>query len=295
MFDDRILQVGIEINGVLQVYEGLYIYASGQKYANELQNECDVKILNLPKEVRDQIITNASPWNDNVKKKRLIIRAGRASYGSAEIFSGDIVTATATQPPDIGLEIKAMTGNADKLEVIAKMAAEKEALKQIAGKVADAMGLSLTFQATDKLISNWSYSGPKGKMVNKLMETGDIDAFVDDGKLIVKDTGAPLTGLLQVISEETQMVGIPEITQFGVKVKTMFNNQTTLGGGIKIESKLNPAASGEYSIFKLGFELANRDTPFYWVIEASNSNIKSILKRREEAKNAETKKNGATS
>lgn len=51
----------------------------------------------------------------------------------------------------------------------------------------------------------------------------------------------------------------------------LFDNQTVLGGGINITSKLNPAANGAYTVFKLGFELASRDTPFYYIAEGTRA------------------------
>ncbi len=65
------------------------------------------------------------------------------------------------------------------------------------------------------------------------------------------------------------MIGIPEFTEQGIKVKFLLDNRTTLGGGIQIESKIYPATNGNYVIYKLGFEITNRDKPFYWIAEAT--------------------------
>jgi hypothetical protein len=38
---------------------------------------------------------------------------------------------------------------------------------------------------------------------------------------------------------------------------------------LEVRSKINPAANGTYTVYKLGFDLANRDTAFYLIAEAS--------------------------
>ena len=96
---------------------------------------------------------------------------------------------------------------------------------------------------------------------------GNIDAFVDNATLILKTIGLPLSNTTRIVSADTGMVGIPEITERGVKVKFLLDNRTTLGGGMDISSVVYPAANGKYVIYKLGFEIANRDTPFYYIAE----------------------------
>lgn len=281
--DDRIVQVGIEVDGKMNVYEGAAMWISGTKFANQLQNECTVKIANLRADVRNYILTQTSPWKADGKKKRLFVRVGRVSSGVSQIFEGDIVSATPSQPPDISLTIKALTGNFNKLEVISKMSAEKVALRKLATEIAGDLALTLDFQASDKLIENFTFTGGKGKMIDRLMETGNIDAYVDDNKLIVKDFGVAISGEAKILSENTDMVGIPEITETGVRVRMMIDNKVKLGGAIEIQSEINPAANGVYSIFKLGFEIASRDTPFYYIADASNANIKSIIQKQKDA------------
>ncbi len=65
------------------------------------------------------------------------------------------------------------------------------------------------------------------------------------------------------------MIGIPEFTEQGIKVKMLLDNQTKLGGGLRITSSIYPAVNGDYVIYKLGFDIATRDTPFYYIAEAA--------------------------
>lgn len=270
--DPRIVRVSIEVDGSLKIYEGLDIKITGTKYGNPNQNECDVTISNLQKETRDYILTETSPFNQNKKPKKIIVEAGRKSYGVIKIFEGDITNSSVSQPPDITIKLKAMTGNYAKGNVISRSQPSQTRLKNISQQVADDLGVSLNFQATDKSISNYSFNGGSLKQINKLSDSGDVDVFLDDGVLVVKDANIPLTGKTRILNLETGMIGIPEVTEHGLRVKFLLDNQTTLGGALDVRSKIYPAVNGTYGIYKLGFDISSRDTPFYWIAETKRIN-----------------------
>jgi hypothetical protein len=262
------VRFSVEINGRLKTYEGLNIEASGTKFANANQNECEIKVTNMDKATRDYILTETSIFNANRTKKRMILEAGRVSTGYATVYVGDIAGATIGQPPDITLTLKGLTGKDAKGKGVSKSQPSTAKLKNIAAAAAKDMGVTLDFQAKDKDISNYAYTGGAAGEVDELGNAGEVDAYLDDDKLIVKDQHVALTGKMRVLNIDTGMIGIPEITEKGIKVKFLLDNVTTLGGGLKIESVLNPAINGVYVIYKLGFEIASRDTPFYWIAEA---------------------------
>lgn len=265
--DPRIVRIGIEVNGALKTYDGLWCTASGTKFANPIEDECEVKIANLDEATRNFILTETSPFNGNKTPKRLVVEAGRESTGVARLFVGDITATSISQPPDIILTIKAKTGQAARGKIVARQAPASAKLSQVAGQVAQDLGATLDFQASDKSIGNYSHSGAAARQVGKLADSGDVDVYLDGNTLVVKDANVPLTGRLRILDADSGMIGIPEITEQGIKVKYLLDNQTALGGALRIVSRLNPAASGEYAIYKLGFEVASRDTPFYWIAE----------------------------
>jgi len=266
--DPRLVRIGIEVAGSLKQYEGLQILASGTKYGNQNQNECDVVISNMDKATRDYILTETSPFNKNKKPKKLIVEAGRLSYGYSKIFEGDITNSGVSQPPDIAVKLKALTGNYSKGEIIARSQPQSTSLRNIAKQVAADLGASLDFQATDKSIANYSFSGGALKQIDKLQMAGLVDAYLDDNVLVVKNLNAPLNGKVRVLNLDSGMIGIPELTEQGIRVKFLLDNQTTVGSSLQITSVLYPTINGTYVVYKLGFEIANRDTPFYWIAEA---------------------------
>lgn len=269
--DPRLLRISVEVNGQLKSYEGLDMTASGTKYANANQNECEVKITNLDQATRDYLLTATSPFNPNKARKLLRVEAGRRSTGYSLVFQGDITNAVGAQPPDITLTLKAATGDYAKGDIVSRSQAGVVPLHNIAARVAQDLDLSLTFQAGAKQISNYSYTGSAIKQVDQLGRLSRVNAYVDDSTLVVKDWNAPLAGRVREVNLDTGMIGIPEFTETGIKVKLLFDNQTVLGGALRVTSRLNPAANGLYTVAKLGFELASRDTPFYFIAEATRS------------------------
>lgn len=269
--DPRLLRIGVEVGGQLKLYEGLAMTASGTKFANANQNEAEVKITNLDQATRDYLLTETSPFNKNKKRKVLTVEAGRVSTGYSLVFSGDITNAVGAQPPDITITLKAATGDHAKGDIIATSQPGVAPLRNIAARVAQDMSLALDFQATPKQIANYTFTGSKVKQVEQLGVMGRVNAYIDDTTLVVKDFNAPLAKRTRELNLDTGMIGIPEFTEQGLKVKMLFDNQTVLGGGINITSRLNPAANGLYTVSKLSFELASRDTPFYYIAECART------------------------
>lgn len=269
MVDLRRVRVGIEVNGQVNWYEGLKVKATGTKYANPEQNECTVIISNLKRQTRDYLVTEASPFNSNPTPKRLILEAGRVSTGLTRIYVGDITSAEPSAPPDIELTICSKTANASKGKLSAKSGGAQSKLSAIAKSIADDIGLSLEFQAEDKNIGNYTHSGPELKQVELLQQAGGVSAYIDDGKLVVKDAHRPLNGRTRILNKNTGMVGVPKPTEKGLKVTFTIDSETALGGGLSLQSQLNPAADGDYVITQLGFDISTHDSPFWFIALAT--------------------------
>ncbi len=273
-FDPRILRIGIEVDGQLRVYDGVWATATVQKFANPLQNEAEVKIANLSRDVRDYLLTETSPFNQSKKPKRITIEAGRESTGAFRLFVGDITECVPSQPPDITLTMKAKTKQADKGLVVAVALGAQEQMSVVAKGVAASLGLSLVFEATDKSIANYSFTGGALKQVAKLGEAGNVNAYVDDDRLVVKDYNAPLKEATSVLSAQSGLIGIPELTEQGVKVKYLLDPKSQLGGELELETDIYNAVNGKYVIYKLSYELASRDTAWYCIAECKRKGAK---------------------
>lgn len=268
--DPRIIKVTIEVNGRLKTYASpLFIKATGTKYGNSLQNEAEVIIANLDRATQDFILTETSPYNLNRTPKSITVEAGRVSYGTAVIYRGNIITSHVTQPPDIGVYLKCLTGNFIKGNIISRNQPGLAPMSQIVAQIAQDTNTINNFQATNKNISNYAFAGSAPKQVDLVNGFGGVNCFIDDNVLVTKDAFIPLKNTLRILNADTGMIGIPEFTEQGLKVKFLLDNQTTLGGGLRVTSKQYPAVNGDYVIYKLGFEIATRETPFYYIAEAA--------------------------
>ncbi len=268
-FDPRIVRVNLEVDGAIKTYEGIAINASGSKYANSLQNECQIQLFNLDKQTQDYILTQTSPFTLNRTPKTVTLEAGRESYGTTKVYVGNVVSSYLSQPPDIAITLRCLTGNFQNGNILSRGQPSQISLFQVSRQLAQDLNTTLTFQATNRNLSNFLYSGSLSGVVEKLAFTGGVSVFIDNNSLVVKDINKPISNTLSIISQETGMIGIPEITELGVRVRFLVNNTAKLGGALQVISVKNPAANGIYVIYKLLFEISNRDTPFYYIAEAA--------------------------
>jgi hypothetical protein len=272
--DPRIISLNLIVNGRSKIYTAsgstpLNITAIGTKYANALQNEAHITISNLDKATQDYILSETTPFNLNTSPKTITLSAGRESYGTAQIYTGNIVSSSVTQPPDIGIILKCLTGNFLKTKVITNNQPASTLLSTIGSQVAGALGYAFQNQATDKNIANYNFAGSALKQVQGLNSLGGINCFVDDNTLIMKNALIPLTGTTRILNLDTGMIGIPEFTEQGLRVTYLLDNQTRIGGGLDIQSQIYPAINGRYVIYRLGFNITSRDVPFYYIAEAA--------------------------
>lgn len=262
--DRRVIRVGIEIAGRINWYDGLRVKASGTKYANPLQNDCSLTISGLSMAVRDRLLTDASPYNPSPTPRRLIIDAGRESYGTFRLFIGDITSAEPGPPPDVDIVIKAKTENAQAMNVAAVSFGASARVSSIAQQVAKEIGVGLLFEAADKNVANWSFTGPALKLVRRLEEMGGVRAFIDDDLLIVKDAGSVIRGAVRVLNLDSGLVGIPKATEKGLDVTFLIDRETKLGGMLRLDSRMNKALNGDYSIDQLKFDVASHEDSFFY-------------------------------
>lgn len=276
MFDDRIVKLVFTVGDATETIDTSnnttyppYIVASGTKFVDVTQNECNLQVGNLSRNFRNMLATNLTPFDYNQKRKSVQVWAGRISTGFFLRYEGDIVSAVPTQPPDIIMNIRSRTMQFFKNDLVAQSYAVTAPLSQIAGDIAKRLGLNLKFEASERNISNYAYTGSATGQINRLQQLGAIDAYVDDGMLICKDKGKSLANSTHVLSLNSGLIGTPEPTEYGIRTRSMLSPGVTLGGILTLDSVLNPSLNGDYTIYRTGFEIATRDVAFYDIIEAT--------------------------
>lgn len=274
-FDKRIVEVGLEFEkDNITTFSELGIIASGTKYASPTQALCTARIFNMTRDQRNFLLEKTSfirKPDYTPQPIKMTLDVGRESYGTFRLFEGFVYAGQASQPPDIGITLTSYGNSAMSALVFGLNQSGTVSLKTICGQVAEYNQVTLDFQATDKNIDNFTFSGSPSRMIAKIEECGNYEAYIDNRRLIVKDVGIPLKDeAIRIISASTGMVGIPEVNEWGVRVKMMIDNSIKLGSPVEIESEFNPAANGKYYPYKIDFQVANRENPFYYILDCRN-------------------------
>lgn len=280
MLDPRRLRVTISLEGApIQEYErDIAMSVRGTKYAAHIANVCEIRIANIDKPIRDKLLTEGTPyaWLDPLKNS-VLIEAGRESIGLHQVYIGDITTVTVTQAPDIWLVIRSITGKQQKNETDTLSQNATTKFSVIANQVAKKLGVPLMFSAPDKDVANFSFSGSVDQMIAALGEVSyGVDAYFDDDRLVVKPRFDADTSEILEVNIRTGLVGIPEFVGYGVRCTILLTSEIHLGQRIRLSSQVYPAVDGDYVIFRLGFDLATRDSSFYYIVEAYNPNLGAI-------------------
>lgn len=277
-FDNRVIKVGIEINGNQLTFEGLNIFARGTKWTSSLMSACEVRIYNLTQEQRKFILTQASPIARPpalLTPINLTLDVGRESYGTFRLFAGQVFAGGATQPPDIGILLNSLTNNYQLSMTQNYQQSSIATLRTISQQVADAMNppLALEFTATDKQIENFSYTGSPQGMIAKLNEMGGVIAHIDNATLVVTDADKPRGNIVRLLNQTNGMVGIPQPTASGCIVKMMIDNSIQIGGEVQVESIINPGVNGNYIVRQMDFDIASRETPFWYTLQCQSKQL----------------------
>lgn len=279
--DERVIRVSIEFQSTVVTFENLAITVKGTKFSNALRGDCEVTITNIEKTKADYILSQVTPFEvarrvtttGTLDRKQIVVEVGRQSTGTTVLYRGDIFYASITEKPDTALVIQAKTGLAQAGNVVSSSYADNTSVSSIASQVASVLGLTLNFEATDKQVSNYSSTGPALNEVNKLEETGDYSVFIDNQVLNVTDKNATLRGKTRLLDANNGLIGIPKGTERGVKVTMLWDAQTVIGGLLRLTSTQYPAVNGRYKIYKLSYDLSNRDIPFYYVAECQRLQV----------------------
>lgn len=271
--DPRLLQLSIEIDGnAVLIDPALDVKFSVVKSTSAIENEAEIKVSNLGLDIRNRLMYKIQQSSKARQYTPVTLQVGRESTGLHTIFSGNCISATTSSPPDITLSLKCLGFGRVVSAIADDIPATKsiQPLSQVAKTVAQRLGLTLQFEATDMQVANYTHAVAASHEIRKLATMGNFDAYQDDGKLIVKDTAMPfvdsvdkVAGALKIVSATTGMIGIPVHDENGLSCKMLIDGRFKVGEALRVESTLNPNINGSYVIYKLIYEGANRDTQWY--------------------------------
>lgn len=268
MVDKRAIRIGIEVEGRMQYYQslsGFNIKVTGVKFANARKNECTIEIAGLSQETISYLVINSSPFVKGRRPRLITVDVGRQSKGLEPVFRGDILRVIPNPPPDRKLVISALTGAVASIGIVSRQGGAKVKLSELAQGIADDIGVELTFQATDKDVVNYTYTGTAWGQVQKLAEVGEVSAFLDDDTLVVTDKDTSIKGMLRILNKDTGMIGVPRVADKELSVEFLADTEPArIGGGLRVQSRMNPAADGDYVIKQLRFEMNSHSDAFQY-------------------------------
>ena len=232
--------------------DGLNIRFNVQKFRGQLQGLARISICNLEKSDLEYLTTYMSPWVEVQKQKRIQLFAGYEGK-TGLIFSGDIIKAIPTVPPDVWLNCEAMGGYYNNLLVESFTINGPIAIGDVCQIAASKLGVSFVSRASadvfGRKIDSFCHTGGLNKCLKKINELGLCCAWIENETLFIDDLepnkpaeGAPV----RLISEDSGMVGIPEPGPIGVDLSILMDPSINLGDPIELKSKIIPSASGIY-------------------------------------------------
>lgn len=278
-FDQRIVRVGIEIDGNSETFDNVRIDARGSKFRSAIMSTADIRIYNLTREHQQYILTRASPIiraPAPLTPINVTLDVGRESYGVFRLFEGAVFQGGVSQPPDIGIVLQSLTNNFQLANTVNTSFPEYATLQQISTRIAQQLGVSLQMVSKfpGRQISNYSFTGAPQKQIQKLNEMGVI-AYIDNKTLVICDPDQSRGENVALINSSNGLVGVPQPTSSGCSVQVMIGQSIEVGGEVQIESEQNPAVNGNYIVMKLDFEVSNRGEPFFYTLQCLNKNFYS--------------------
>lgn len=202
-----------------------------RKTSDDQPNSAKIEIFNLNNENASRLLTE---WVD------IQLTAG---YVGAErlIYSGQIRTATPkVEGTDRIITIDSGDGDREILRgFVNKTLTKGCTADQVVNECQAAMfGVPSAYK--DRLPTKYSrgrvLSGRAADIMTQQAKQDDAQWSIQDGQMLVLKGDNVRPNAVWLISSETGMLGSPEPTQDGVKVKTLLNPEYMIGGVAKIDS-----------------------------------------------------------
>lgn len=255
-------------DGSVKTIEGINIKFSIQKMCYAFGGQASISIANLTMDDITYLTTFLSPFLSPEKRKKVAISAGYDDEVQ-ELFHGDIWTALPVKRgADIWLDIKAIKSFFSSSTMGSRtITGEKMPIKDVCSKVAQWSGLRFEWLSkSKKTVDCFAYTGSITDAIRKISDLDDVIAYEEDNTLKVIDKNPQPKGI-KLISEDSGMIGMPRINHFGIEVKTLLDNTVKLGSMIELQSKLVPAANGQYWVYSVIYQGSLREAPFYSIFK----------------------------
>lgn len=172
---------------------------------------------------------------------RVILQAGYQDGAYGVIFDGEIVQARLGRESavDTYIDILAAEGYSANQAVVNTTLAAGSSVADAAAAAADSTGLGLSafeFDPDAKLPRGQALYGMSREVLHRSVATTGHSYFYDKGRIVIVPLQGFKPGEAAVLNSNTGMIGWPEQTQEGIRVRCLLNPLLELGGRFEIDN-----------------------------------------------------------
>lgn len=236
--------------------EGLNVRFSVQKFRGQLQGKARISICNLAATDIEYLTTYMSPWVEIQKRKKIQLWAGYED-NLGLLFSGDILKALPTIPPDIWLHCEALGGYYNNLVTSSFTLQGPITVQEICENVAKKLGVPFVNEASGKVssakVDSFCYTGGLTNAIKKINDLGICCAWVENEVLHMADNEPelPKNKGVRLLTEESGLIGLPEPGPVGLDATMLLDPSIRLGDPIEVRSTRMPSINGIYYPYEL--------------------------------------------
>ena len=216
--------------------------------------------LQTPNNVTVRIYNPSKATSDKIQKEftRIIIQAGYQESGFGTVFEGNIFQARKGREDSVNhyLDLSAADGDLETIFAIASASiVAGSTFQQRADLLAKALGVETGYIAdlpSEKLPRGKVYHGMAADGLRDLSMSSNTRWSIQNGKLQIVPIDGYLPDEAVVLTAETGLIGFPEQTIEGIKIKCLLDPRIKIAGRVKIDNK---------SILQVGLNASRSSIP----------------------------------
>lgn len=275
--------------GYDKMLQGLNIRFRVTTYTNNgMASDAKIEIYNLNRKDMGYLSTIARTY----LQKNYLFRLYAGYEGEEKLlFSGRALQAIPTSYPDVILEINGMSG----IEWWGKnieTSKEKVKVMDLIDYAAQQMGYQVNIddklrknnELLNKTMDSYSFSGSpmdllqecQNKMGGVSSDPQTVFLSVENDQINIWSPSVSTGNKKLLISKDTGMIGLPQPTETGCKVKILMNTGLSTGDVVEVKSERIDVLNGDYYIIGITHEGETRGNSWYSTLTcALVSNYKS--------------------
>jgi hypothetical protein len=227
--------------------------------------QAEIRIFGLDLNIMNQVSTLGSSYLvGNQRRNQVIVSAGDAVNGMAQVFSGTIVMTRSefAGSPDVSFVILAQTAFYFAMKPVTPLSFSGSVnVSTIMSNIAAQIGIPFENNGVSVILNNPYLPGTAHQQAAAAARAAHINWTIDSetGPLAIWNKGQSRGGQIPLYSPQTGMIGYPSYTQFGITVRAIYTpgNDPFMGGQVQVQSSLQPA-TGKWIVYAATYELSSQ-------------------------------------